>query len=220
MKEENFIYDLVILVADKNMEQSMKGLLARHKSISIKNINAAYICNPQNDSGCRVRPHDLLRYYLSSAKYALVLFDYEGCGDKISDAAKLEYEVEDILTRNGWEKRCAAVVIEPELERWVWTASEEIPVILGQECSYTELLAHLTNAGFLFDKDNKPCRPKEAVEMLLRQARLPRSSSIYNSLASKVSLRRCTDRAFVKFTAIIQRWFPVNDDEGRKKSEM
>ncbi|GEM_PF-6959124 len=35
----------------------------------------------------------------------------------------------------------------------------------------------------------KPRKPKEALEKVLRRTRLPRSSSIYGDLASKVGLK-------------------------------
>ncbi|MEI7834226.1 MAG: hypothetical protein WCJ56_13640 [bacterium] len=209
MTEHGYTYDLVVLVADKNMEQSVSGLLARTSSIGISEIKAEIITNPQKDSGCRVRPESFLRYYQNSAQYALVLFDYEGCGDSVNCAEMLETQVENILTKNGWPNRCGAVVINPELEQWVWTTSEEIPGILGQQRSYSEMLTHLQDSGFTFNADGKPNRPKEAVELLLKQARIPRSSSIYGKLAAKVSLKYCTDRAFTKFTSLLQYWFPI-----------
>jgi hypothetical protein len=53
----------------------------------------------------------------------------------------------------------------------------------------------------------KPFDPKLAVEQVLRQAGKPRSSAIYEQLARRVSLQRCTDPAFVKFTTVLQKWF-------------
>lgn len=209
MTEHGYTYDLVVLVADNNMRWSVKGLLARTQSLGIREMTAEIITNPQNDSGCRVRPESFLRYYQNSAKYALVLFDYEGCGDTVNSAEKLETQVEGILAINGWQNRCGAVVINPELEQWVWTTSEEIPSILGQQRKYSDLLEYLRGSGFTFDANGKPNRPKEAVELLLKQARIPRSSSIYGKLAAKVSLQYCTDRAFSKFKSLLQGWFPI-----------
>ena len=139
----------------------------------------------------------------------MVLFDYDGCGEIGIDSEALEFQVEELLARNGWSDRCGVIVISPELERWIWTPSVEIPKILGMECSYTEILKRVQDAGYILDVDNKPFKPKEAFQLLLKQVRIPLSSSIYSSLASRVSLKRCTDRSFLKFTRLLQEWFPL-----------
>ena len=54
----------------------------------------------------------------------------------------------------------------------------------------------------------KPARPKEAFEAALREARKPRSASLYQQIAERVSLRRCTDTAFLELKSILNNWFP------------
>lgn len=54
----------------------------------------------------------------------------------------------------------------------------------------------------------KPGRPKEAFQAALREARIPRSASLYQRIAEKVSLRGCEDRAFLKFKDLLKDWFP------------
>jgi len=53
----------------------------------------------------------------------------------------------------------------------------------------------------------KPPRPKDALEAALRVAQEPKSPALYGSLAGKVSLTRCTDRAFLKLKTVLQSWF-------------
>ena len=62
--------------------------------------------------------------------------------------------------------------------------------------------------GLLEEGEVKPRRPKEALQAALREARIPRSSSLYQRIAEKVSLRECEDRAFLKFKDILKDWFP------------
>ncbi len=59
----------------------------------------------------------------------------------------------------------------------------------------------------LKDPLGKPPRPKELTESLLREKRIPRSSSLYCQLAAKVSLKHCHDRAFNKLRETLQEWF-------------
>ena len=61
-----------------------------------------------------------------------------------------------------------------------------------------------------------PARPKEAFNEALRAARKPRSPSLYEQIAKKVSLRRCTDKAFLELKGILSQWFPR---EGQSLSE-
>ena len=51
-------------------------------------------------------------------------------------------------------------------------------------------------------------RPKEAFQAALREARRPRSSSLYQQIAEKVSLHRCKDRSFLEFMDVLRSWFP------------
>ena len=44
---------------------------------------------------------------------------------------EIQEEVEIGLTRNGWEGRSKAIVIDPELEVWVWSRSPIVAEVLG-----------------------------------------------------------------------------------------
>jgi hypothetical protein len=68
----------------------------------------------------------------------------------------------------------------------------------------------LIERGFLQLNKIKPIRPKEAMELALRTAKIPRSSSIYESLAKSVSLQRCKDKSFEKFKSTLINWFPAD----------
>jgi hypothetical protein len=137
-----------------------------------------------------------------------VIFDREGCGNERESREKLEVEVEDRLRQNGWNDRARAVVIDPELESWVWSDSPEVEAALGWRGRSPELRSWLIGSGFLHEGATKPERPKEAVEAALRVVRKPRSSAIYQELAGSVSLRRCSDAAFAKLRLTLQEWFP------------
>lgn len=55
----------------------------------------------------------------------------------------------------------------------------------------------------------KPPRPKEAAEWVLKQTRQPRSSAIYQQLATRIGVHGCTDTAFVDLHNTLRAWFPV-----------
>ncbi|HEY0553853.1 MAG TPA: hypothetical protein VGG20_06265 [Thermoanaerobaculia bacterium] len=201
--------DLILLVADKNMEASLRGLLSRSQSLKCRPVTFDLYVHPERDPGCLLRGHDFLRPFASRYERALVLLDHEGCGREAVVRSGLESELEERLGDAGWGDRAAAVVISPELENWVWSDSPHIDRALGWTSSEISLRDWLMEKGFLSAGAIKPLKPKEAVEVVLRTARKPRSSSIYLDLAKLVGTDRCTDPAFQKLRRCLQEWFPL-----------
>jgi hypothetical protein len=68
---------------------------------------------------------------LASHEHALVLFDRAGRGKEGVGRAALEREVEERLAASGWSARAAAIVMDPELEAWVWVDSPHVERIVG-----------------------------------------------------------------------------------------
>jgi hypothetical protein len=200
--------DLVCLVADKNMEQAVRALLIRPQSLKIRNVIFDIFVHPEADPACSRRAHDFLRPFVHSHAHALVLFDREGSGQEHLAREVLEENVEASLSSSGWEGRAAALAIDPELEAWVWSRSPHVPITLGWQGRSPDLTTWLIQKGLLAENQVKPARPKESLELALREARKPRSSSIYFQLAQKVSLQSCTDSAFAKLRECLSRWFP------------
>jgi hypothetical protein len=65
----------------------------------------------------------------------------------------------------------------------------------------------LRERGFTFEANEKPTRPKEALEAALRSPGLPRSSALYQTIAERISLRRCGDEAFIRLRKQLLEWF-------------
>lgn len=199
--------DLIVLVADTNMRFCVEGLLSRHRSLTSREISRDVYKHPHHDPGCLLRGHDFLRPFSRQYAHALVMLDREGCGRDDSTREELEAAIEQRLSQSGWGGRAAAVVIDPELEIWVWSDSPEVDAVLGWAHEKPTLAEWLTAEGFRAPDQQKPDRPKEAVEQALRIARKPRSSAIYLQLAERVSVNRCVDPAFVRFKRILGDWF-------------
>ncbi|MDA8162603.1 MAG: hypothetical protein M0022_06825 [Desulfobacteraceae bacterium] len=211
MTSSQFPQDLVVLVADKNMEHALKGILSRPKALNIrKSISVTYYIHPENDPGCFKEGHLLLKPFIGRFRHALLLFDYEGSGqERKSNSKDLEAEIEKRLSETGWSDRAAVVVIDPELEIWVWSNSVHIDYALGWKDKRPCLREWMKKNGYLTEGKDKPDTPKKTLEDALRIAKKPRSSSIYKEIARKVSLERCVDPSFVRLKAILQKWFPV-----------
>jgi len=200
--------DLVALVADNDMHLGLKAILSRRESLRIREVRFDIRTHPEHDPGCRLKSAEFLRSFQAQYAFAIVLFDREGCGATGSRAA-LETEVESQLSRNGWGNRSTAIVIDPELEAWVWSDSPNLKQVLGWKADDpTPLPDWLDQVGFPISGDcQKPSRPKEALLAALRKAGKARSASLYAQVAQSVGLDRCTDPAFLKLKTTLQGWF-------------
>ena len=203
--------DLIVLVADRNTEAAVRGVLSRPKSLGTRSVEVVIRIHPEKDPGCRLRAHEFLRAFRNRYARAIVIFDREGCGREAEGREALEADVEERLAKTGWTDRAKVIVIDPELESWVWSDSPEVDNALGWAGQAPALRPWLAERGFLDEGETKPNRPKEAVEAALRLAHKPRSSAIYRELAESVSLRRCADSAFQKLITTLQSWFPSED---------
>jgi hypothetical protein len=200
--------DLVCLVADKNMEAALGGLLARPAALGIRGITHDVIVHPRRDPGCFHEATEFLLTYRPSHKHALVLLDHAWDGVPAQTGEELERLLGERLSRAGLTADWAEVIaVDPELEVWVFSDSPRVDECLGWRGRHQRLRAWLEAEGLWAATDEKPASPKEAVERTLHATRKPRSSAIYRSLASSVSVDRCKDRAFRKLRAILQRWF-------------
>jgi len=200
--------DLVALVADKDMEHTVRGLLSRPRALKMRPLSAEVYVQPEHDPGCYLRSHTFLKSMANRFAKAIVLFDRDGCGAEVRTRSELETEVEERLENSGWRGRCGVVVLDPELEIWVWSDSPHVPELLGWKAQNLSLPQWLKSKTFWHEGAAKPHAPKEAMQAALRFARLPRSASRYKQLAEAVSLHRCEDAAFLKLKRMLQAWFP------------
>jgi hypothetical protein len=202
--------DLAVLVADLDAKETVIGLLNRQKSLGIRPITFDILKHDQRDAGCYKEAHNLLRAQSRRYDYALVIFDHDGSGQEQSLAAQIQEDIEERLMRNGWDQRCRAIVIAPELEIWVWSTSRQVDVCLGWESRQPDLRTWLREKNLLAENAVKPDDPKFAFDEALAAVKKTHSSSIFRDLAGKVSLRGCVDPAFQRLHTTLTDWFPDN----------
>lgn len=202
--------DLILLVADKNMEYGVRGLLSRPKALGVRSIDAQIIVHVRRDPGCVHEAHDFLRPFIKEYRHALVMFDREGSGREAVPGDSLEEEVRRRLAASGWDTRGDVIVLDPELEIWVFTGSPHVERCLGWQGTPGTLRGWLRQQNLWPEGRAKPEKPRETLERVLRRLNRPRSSSLYECLGRRVGLRGCTDPAFVKFTRTLSIWFPAS----------
>jgi hypothetical protein len=198
--------DLAVLVADKDIEQALRGLLSRRcHSLGIHEPATKIFQHPDRDPGCYHRPGEVLQPHLGGC--GLVVLDAAWKGRPAGPGSSLEEAVWQKLVTLGWEaRRVAAVVIEPELEAWVWSDSPQVADVLGWN-DMTALGGWLHNQGLWPQGEPKPPDPKESLRRALREADRPCTPRVFRELAERVSVNRCRDPSFQRLRDQLVAWF-------------
>jgi len=208
--------DLFLLFADLDAENGVTSLLRnRPFDLGIREISFDYKRHAMRDSGCFRQADTFLRSFLRTHSHAIVIFDHHGCGvEGRRTSTWIEDDVEGRLARNGWERQhVACVVLEPELEAWVWSHSTAVAKAFGFDNDYSRLERFLEQQGVWVPGKVKPKDPKAAVQLCLQRIRRPHSACLYSTLASSVPLEGCEDRAFAKLVTMLQSWFASDKEE-------
>lgn len=203
----------MILVADTDIELTMRGLLSSPVTLGIRPIDFEVFTHPRHDPGCVHEGVSFLTKYSGEFSHGLLVLDHEGSGREDRTSNNLEDELDCEFRRTAWDERCKAIVLEPELEAWVWSTSPHVYAVAGWKGRGDELRSCLVGKGLWRDGEMKPHRPKEAFHVALRAARKPRSVSLYWQIAERVSLERCADRSFHVFRDTVRKWFSCTGEE-------
>jgi hypothetical protein len=199
--------DLVLLVADKNAHFALKGALGRPEALGIRPIEFEFRVHPGRDGGTRRTGPEVLALERRRFRHALLVLDFEGCGTDLPNATALEAQLDGRLSMH-WKEAAKSIVIEPELDVWVWGADNAVEAVIEWPAGKS-VREWLRERGFTFEANEKPTRPKEALEAALRIPGLPRSSALYQTIAERISLRRCGDEAFIRLRKQLLDWFAM-----------
>lgn len=158
--------DLVCVVADKQIRAALSGLLERPRALGIRPITKEILLHPEHDPGCFHRPALILRGYRQAAEHALILLDHDWDGVPTTSGADLEARIDEKLGSAGMADWAAPVVIDPELEAWVFGASPHVAEALGWT-DPASLRETLEQRGIWKLDALKPADPKAALEYVL-----------------------------------------------------
>ena len=202
--------DLVLLVADKNMQFALQGALSRPEALGIRPITYEFRSHPGRDGGVRTSGSRVLAGERNRFRHALMLLDFEGCGTQLLDPIALEQELDQQI-RVTWNDEGKTIVISPEVDIWLWGSDNALREVF--QWPLQEGVRDFLHAkGFTFSADGKPLRPKEAIEAMVPVHRQPRSSALYEKVTNKISLQNCRDPAFLRLRDQLRIWFsPVGD---------
>lgn len=201
--------ELVVLAADLDIEQAVMGLLSRPEALKIRRIEPKFLRDPQagHDGGTFKRASGVLEPFSADPSCrAMVLFDRAWEGAPSGYANVLAARVEQRLAPK-WGDRARCIVLDPEIEIWVFSDSPHVDRTLG--FSDGELRGWLREKGLWPQGQPKPSDPKTAMRQALRRSRIKPSASLFYEIASRVSLERCTDPCFGQFVDALRNWFPL-----------
>ena len=201
--------DLFVLVADLELSNALDGLLSRPASLPIRKVAFDIERHPNRDSGCRSDAVEYLRPYRNRYRRALIVFDRHGCGSGMP-REDVERNIEQRLGRNGWDGRAKVIVIDPELEVWVWGDSPVVARVLGWGDEHRELRRWLNSQGLWLAGHPKPADPKKAMQEAMRYKRSKQSARRFSELARAVDFDGCQDPAFLKLKQTLRAWFPAD----------
>ena len=206
--------DCVFLLADSNMKGTFEGFLSRevfHLGIGCDPFQFAanedlVVASGDNDPGLFTRGHELLRPYQHTHRHAIMVLD--AAWDGSPGAERIREKVSVNMLESGWERdQFHVVVINAELEVWIWQKNPHVATALGFD-SVDALMADTLLVNAWIRGQAKPNDPKETLEAILKKKRIPRSSSIYKRITSKVSVSQCQDSAFLAMVETLRSWFP------------
>lgn len=204
--------DVVFLVADMGMEQMLRGFLGRpHAHLSLRCGKFSFdpaediFVAPTNDPGVYGAAGELLRPFERLHRRAVVMLD--AAWDGSPGAADIRSHIGGCL-QDRWTD-FAVVVIEPELEAWVWQDNPHIAEVFRCPKDFRRILAE---SGHWPLGTLKPGDPKAALDYLRRRYRVRGFSADFGRLASRISVRGCQDEAFGYLCDRLRAWFPESHD--------
>jgi hypothetical protein len=200
--------DLVVLVADKNMQFALRGAFGRPRALGTGAFDHEFRIHVGRDGGVRASGAAMLAQERRRFRHALLVLDFEGCGaDAFQSPQSLQAKLDSEM-RTHWGEDGRAIVISPELDVWLWGSNNALHEVLDWPIADTHIRDWLIQRGFQFGLNGKPLRPKEALEALVPIHRKPRSSALYEQITHKISLRSCKDPAFLRLRETLIDWFP------------
>ncbi|MCL2641325.1 MAG: hypothetical protein FWD53_10800 [Phycisphaerales bacterium] len=198
--------DLAVIAADGGIERVIRGILNRPESLGIRPLQGVkYSAFRPLDHGAYSRGHELAAQYQNTHEHALLIFDFDWKGRPADDASEMTREVENKLAKI-WGDNGRCVIIEPELEIWIWSDSPHVAKALGWD-EMPELRRWLEQQKLWEAGSPKPADPKKAYLRAIREKKIPPSNAIFNELAMNISFNRCQDRSFLRLKKVLRDWF-------------
>ena len=207
--------DLFILTADKSIKLTLEILLTRRReSLRIRKLSFDIAEHPNRDPGVKNTGLEFIRALRGRYSKFILIFDYRGCGSSESPESIRKNLLRE-AKRANMSDNLEVIIINPELEIWVWKSVIHLARIINWEESQ---IREWLNSNYQLEQ-GKPKEPKQAFESLLYKTNKKKSSSYFAELAEQVSLENCQNQAFNLLVETLRRWFPQQPQKGGRKND-
>ena len=204
--------DLLVFVADADIEAFMRALLARPEALGIRRASFDIRRHPRRDSGMVGDGPELARTGKGEFRKALLILDHHGSGrDHRQTAVRIASDVVNRMDGVSWANNHAVAVLEPELEQWLWhcepALAEHLHITLDQLREWTTAFAQQAKQPpDSVKRDNPKELFEHIVKIRLKHTISPRDFEHIARRASVVGLMGCPSFATIADT--LRGWFP------------
>ncbi|MGO9060067.1 MAG: methylation-associated defense system protein MAD4 [Candidatus Binataceae bacterium] len=210
--------DCVFFTADSTMKQALLGFMTRNDRFAHYNLGTAPFAFDPNedlfssatmDPGTYTTGEELMRPFQKTHRHAVLMLDAQWDGSP--GAAAIRTDLSNRILVTGWPADAfKVIVIEPQLEAWIWQRNQRLATAL-KFGSVAEMVKAVHDAKVDWPNGQaKPSRPKEALEAVAtRKRKIGYSSALHRAITTTISLAGCRDNAFLELRQTLQRWFPL-----------
>lgn len=210
--------DCVFFTADSTMKQALLGFMTRNDRFAHYNLGTAPFAFDPNedlfssatmDPGTYTTGEELMRPFQKTHRHAVLMLDAQWDGSP--GAAAIRTDLSNRILVTGWPADAfKVIVIEPQLEAWIWQRNQRLATAL-KFGSVAEMVKAVHDAKVDWPNGQaKPSRPKEALEAVAtRKRKIGYSSALHRAITTTISLAGCRDNAFLELRQTLQRWFSL-----------
>jgi hypothetical protein len=203
------VVDLFVILEGSGDEVVLEALLKRPSDLGIRAVT--FKCE-RRSSAVRTQGPDIAREQRREFRYVICLWDHGGSGREQQPPSRVQGEVQARLNRNTLKGCSKALIIDPELEIWLWQDSAAIASALGVgEDRLAEWLRDWQRKHFPTQTVETLVRqqPKEALEEVIKQSGKKRTSTLYRHITAVANLNLWSGEAsFRRLCRTLRRWFP------------
>jgi hypothetical protein len=211
--------DVIFHLADEHMEKGLKAFFARDDwhfalgcrpfEIDPRGENDLYRVPGHTDPGIWKHAGENLRPFRDLYRYAVIILDADF--DPSPGADVLRADISADMVKAGWApERFAVIVIEPELEAWLWAPNQNVALAFGHD-NFDQLRGRLERENLWTPGQPKPNDLKRARDRAARLGGKKTGGPIFKGVFSEISNRacnRCVEPGFVAMRTALQGWFP------------
>ncbi len=200
--------DLFVVMEGRRDRAVMEAVLNRPYDLGIQPITYEF---DLRFSAVRTGGPDAGRERRGEFRYVICLWDHQGSGEENKPPSRVQGEVQARLNRNTLKGFSKALVIDPELEIWLWRDRTAIASILEvDENRLTEWLNDWRQAQFPKQTVETLLQqfPKEALEEVMRRAGEKPDAALYGRITAIANLQRWSkEPSFRRLCSTLRKWF-------------